>query len=241
MESARTRSRSAPLLRSSWRRDRPPVLDIDRLDITRGTTVFIEGPSGSGKTTLLNLLAGVVVPRSGSVTVLDRQLEHLSGAERDRVRADSIGFIFQQFNLLPYLSVVENVTLPCRFSRRRRDRAVSQSGSVEKEATRLLEHLDMAELVSQNQPVSNLSVGQQQRVAAARALMGNPDIVIADEPTSSLDFDRREAFIKLLFAECRREGSTVVFVSHDRTLAHLFDRTIHLGDINRVGNQPQGA
>ncbi|MEM9567388.1 MAG: ABC transporter ATP-binding protein [Cyanobacteria bacterium P01_E01_bin.34] len=218
-----------------WYRDRPPVLNIDRLDITSGTTVFIEGPSGSGKTTLLNLLAGVVVPRSGTVTVLGCQLEHKSGAERDRVRADSIGFIFQQFNLLPYLSVVENVTLPCQFSKRRRDRAVSQSGTVEKEATRLLEHLDMAELVSQNQPASNLSVGQQQRVAAARALMGNPDIVIADEPTSSLDFDRREAFIKLLFAECRREGSTLVFVSHDRTLAHLFDRTIHLGDINHVG------
>ncbi|MEM8715088.1 MAG: ABC transporter ATP-binding protein [Cyanobacteria bacterium P01_A01_bin.3] len=217
-----------------WYRDLPPVLDIDRLDITSGATVFIEGPSGSGKTTLLNLLAGVVVPQSGRVAVLGQQLEGMSGVERDRVRADSIGFIFQQFNLLPYLSVLENVTLPCRFSRRRRERAMSQSGSVEKEAIRLLDHLDMSDLAGQGKPASNLSVGQQQRVAAARALMGTPDIVIADEPTSSLDFDRREAFIKLLFAECRREGSTVVFVSHDRTLAHLFDSTIHLGDINRA-------
>ncbi|MEL7476539.1 MAG: ATP-binding cassette domain-containing protein, partial [Cyanobacteria bacterium J06555_12] len=144
-----------------WYRDLPPVLDIDRLDITSGATVFIEGPSGSGKTTLLNLLAGVVVPQSGRVAVLGQQLEGMSGVERDRVRADSIGFIFQQFNLLPYLSVLENVTLPCRFSRRRRERAMSQSGSVEKEAIRLLDHLDMSDLAGQGKPASNLSVGQQ--------------------------------------------------------------------------------
>ena len=171
-----------------WHRHRPPVLDIAELNLASGATVFIEGPSGSGKSTLLNVLAGVVVPQSGSVTLFDRRLDRMSGSQRDRIRADAIGFIFQQFNLVPYLSVVENVMLPCRFSQRRRERSLRQSRTLESEALRLLEHLDMADLTRQKVPVVNLSVGQQQRVAAARALMGSPQLVIADEPTSSLDF-----------------------------------------------------
>ena len=138
------------------------------------------------------------------------------------------------FNLIPYLSVVENVILPCGFSQRRREHAIMAAGSVEAEALRLLERLDMAAPDILHRRVTELSVGQQQRVAAARALIGAPELVIADEPTSALDADRRLAFIELLFQECEREQATLVFVSHDKAFEDLFQRTIRLADINAV-------
>jgi putative ABC transport system ATP-binding protein len=207
-------------------------LKIDHLRVHHGERVFIEGPSGSGKSTLLSLLAGVVIPQRGTIMVNDVHLNALNGAARDRFRADHIGFIYQMFNLIPYLSVVENVTLPCRFSSQRRDRAATRSGEVKTEAMRLLSHLGISGNPLLARPVTELSVGQQQRVAAARALIGSPDLIIADEPTSSLDADRREAFIQLLFSECTREANTIIFVSHDTDLAKLFDRTVRLSDIN---------
>jgi len=173
------------------------------------------------------------VPDSGSVRVLGQSLGGMGGSARDRFRADHMGVIFQQFNLLPYLSVVENVLLPCRFSRRRLAKASAQ-GDAALEAERLLEHLDIGQGIL-HQRVSELSVGQQQRVAAARALIGGPELVIADEPTSSLDADRRRAFLELLFRECREVGSALMFVSHDATLEPLFDRSVHLDEINGAG------
>jgi putative ABC transport system ATP-binding protein len=221
-------------VRFAWSAAGPVVVEIDELRVARAERVFLRGPSGSGKSTLLSLLAGVVVPQAGAVRVLGENLAALGSAQRDRFRADHVGFIFQMFNLIPYLSVVENVTLPCGFSERRTARAAREAGSVESEAVRLLEHLDMADAGLLRRPVTELSVGQQQRVAAARALIGAPELVIADEPTSSLDADRRQAFIDLLFRECAREEAALVFVSHDATLAHLFDRTIEFAGINRA-------
>jgi putative ABC transport system ATP-binding protein len=211
-----------------WRADGPTVLSIDSLRVEAGEHLFIEGPSGSGKSTLLSLLAGVVCAQVGSVRVLDQELSRLGSAERDHFRADHIGYIFQMFNLIPYLSVIDNVVLPCRFSRRRRDQALARGRSLEAEARRLLGHLDLDDPELLGRAVTTLSVGQQQRVAAARALMGAPELLIADEPTSSLDADRRESFIRLLFQECRESGSTLVFVSHDASLEPLFDRTVRL-------------
>lgn len=216
-----------------WTEGGSTVLDIERLVIESGERVFIEGPSGSGKTTLLSLLGAVVIPRGGSVTVLDQDLSALSHAGRDRFRADHIGFIFQMFNLIPYLSMVDNVLLPCHFSSRRRDALLSNGHEARDEAMRLLSRLGLREEES-TRAVTELSVGQQQRVAASRALIGGPEIVIADEPTSSLDMDARRAFLDLLFEECRRAKSTLVFVSHDRSLGNLFDRRIPLRDINRI-------
>lgn len=217
-----------------WTESGPLVLQLDHLRIERGERVFVAGPSGSGKTTLLNLMAGVAVPGQGSLRVLGRSLETVSGAQRDHFRADHIGYIFQMFNLIPYLSVLENVQLPCHFSRVRRARVRRRSGTPTAEALRLLSQLDMAADGCPDRPVSTLSVGQQQRVAAARALMGAPELLIADEPTSSLDADRRAAFIQLLFQECADSGSTLVFVSHDTALASLFDRTLSLAALNRA-------
>ncbi|MEO1132658.1 MAG: ABC transporter ATP-binding protein [Cyanobacteria bacterium J06639_1] len=219
-----------------WPRSPSPVLDIAALQVDRGERVFVAGPSGSGKTTLLNLLAGVTVPKSGRVEILGQTTSAMSGAKRDRFRADHIGLIFQLFNLIPYLSVIENVVLPCHFAKSRREKACQRSGSTEAEALRLLGHLELDDPSVLKRSVTELSVGQQQRVAAARALIGEPEIAIADEPTSSLDADLREAFVKLLFAECDRQKTTLVFVSHDRSLATLFDRAISLPDINRAGN-----
>ena len=224
-----------------WTPDGPTIVALDALRIERGEQIFIEGPSGSGKSTLLSLLAGVTTARHGSVRVLDRPLERLSGVERDHFRADHIGYVFQMFNLIPYLSVVDNVVLPCRFSRRRRDAAMARDGGLEQAARRLLAHLDMADDELLGRPVTSLSVGQQQRVAAARALIGSPELLIADEPTSSLDADRREAFVRLLFDECRDNGSTLVFVSHERSLEPLFHRTIRLADINRAASGDAAA
>jgi len=219
-------------LRFAWKRGAPPVLNITSLQVNRGERVFLRGPSGSGKSTLLNLLAGVTTPQNGVLKVLGQELNALGSAQRDHFRAHHIGFIFQMFNLIPYLSVVENVTLPCMFSSKRRHKVLAQAESLEDEAIRLLDHLDMAQDDVLHKPVNELSVGQQQRVAAARALIGAPELVIADEPTSSLDADRRTAFIDLLFRECDNANATLIFVSHDNSLVAPFERTIEFDQLN---------
>ena len=219
-------------LKFSWSEPDISLLKIDHLQIMSGERVFLRGPSGSGKSTLLSLIAGVLVAQSGSIEILGAPLESMSSAARDRFRANHIGIIFQQFNLIPYLSVVENVTLPCHFSRQRRQNAAVRSGSLRDEALRLLNHRERADTAVINKPVNELSVGQQQRVAAARALIGSPEILIADEPTSSMDADRRQAFINLLFQECHESGSTLLFVSHDQRLQEPFDRSIELDQLN---------
>ncbi len=210
------------------------------MTVSRGERVFIEGASGSGKSTLLCLLAGVVTAQQGEIWVLGQRIDRLGGARRDRFRSDHIGFIFQLFNLIPYLSVLENVTLPCRFSPKRRAAALGNGSSLEAAAVRLLNHLDLDQGLMAR-PVTELSVGQQQRVAAARALMGRPEILIADEPTSSLDANRRAAFLELLFRECEAANTTLVFVSHDATLERFFDRTIGLTEINRAAAPGKGS
>ena len=208
----------------------PWVLDIPELTLERGTRAFLFGPSGSGKTTLLGVLAGVLKPEEGEVSVLGRDLASLSGAERDAFRAEHIGYVFQMFNLIPYLSVLDNITLPVRMTAARRARL--DGAGVKETARTLADHLQIGDLLQK--PVTELSVGQQQRVAACRALIGAPEIIVADEPTSSLDFDRREAFLQLLFQECESAGATLMFVSHDRTLEPMFSHTISLPDINRA-------
>lgn len=217
-----------------WQPQRPPVLEIESLLIRPGERVFIEGPSGSGKSTLLSLLAGMALPQRGELRILGQSLKALSPGERDHFRAQHIGYIFQMFNLIPYLSMLENVLLPCHFSAKRRAKALKLSGSLKAEAQRLLEHLDLNDMALSKRPVVELSVGQQQRVAAARALMGAPELLIADEPTSALDANRRQAFVRLLFDECQETGTTLVFVSHDASLAELFDRCIRLSEINQA-------
>ncbi len=210
------------------------LLDIPAFNLQRGESLFLKGPSGSGKTTLLGLLGGVQKPQRGSIQVLGQDLSQLSASARDRFRVDHTGYIFQQFNLLPFLTVRENVELPCHFSRLRRQRASQRHGSVAQAAATLLAHLGLDQPSLLQRRADELSIGQQQRVAAARALIGQPELVIADEPTSALDYDAREAFLQLLFAECREAGSSLLFVSHDQSLAPLFDRSLSLVELNRA-------
>jgi len=212
-----------------WGRRHAVCLDIPRFDAAAGERVFLHGPSGSGKSTLLNLIGGVAVPERGRVDLLGTDLAMLGSRARDRFRADHIGFVFQQFNLLPWLSAIDNALLPCTFSATRAQRAGDAPGA----AARLLARLDLAPALWKK-PAGELSVGQQQRVAAARALIGNPEILIADEPTSALDAARQQAFIDLLLSESAAVGATLLFVSHDARLAAHFDRVVALADINRT-------
>ncbi len=214
-------------LRFRWPGADRDILDIESLQVARGGTLFVRGPSGCGKSTLLSLLAGVLVGDHGQVSALGQPWSALSASRRDRYRADHLGYIFQQFNLLPYLSVLDNVRLPCRFSARRAARAATAS------AESLLARTGLAPDLWR-QPAGVLSIGQQQRVAAARALIGAPELVIADEPTSALDEALREAFMDLLLGACTEAGAALVFVSHDARLAARFMRQVDLPAINRA-------
>lgn len=217
-------------LRFAWP-GQAPVLEIDSFELKAGERLFLRGPSGSGKSTLLGLIAGVLEAQTGRVEVLGHDMAQLSGSARDRVRADHLGVIFQMFNLVPYLSVVQNVMLPCRFSTRRRNAGPDDAEST---ALHLLSRLGLEDADLQARNVTELSVGQQQRVAAARALIGNPSLIIADEPTSALDADSRDRFIGLLSDEAQKTGAALLFVSHDSSLASLFDRAVDLADINHA-------
>jgi len=202
-------------------------IGITDLNVKSGEHWLLEGPSGSGKSTLLQLLGGVLLPQRGDVRILGQSWAALSAAQRDLRRADDVGFVFQQFNLVPYLSVLDNVLLPCQFSTRRREEA-ENGGTLVDEARRLLDALGLGDRDVQDRRAGRLSVGQQQRVAAARALIGRPSLVLADEPTSALDADNRDAFLKLLFSEARSANTAIVLVSHDTNLRPHFERHLKL-------------
>lgn len=216
-------------------------LDLPQLAIAPGEHVFLHGASGSGKSTLLALLAGILAPSSGQVEIAGTDLAALPPGWRDAFRADHIGMLFQQFNLVPYLSALDNVLLACRFSKRRAAVAAAAGGRVggnaRAEARRLLLQLGIGPALHER-GAARLSVGEQQRVAAARALIGGPGLVIADEPTSALDERNADAFLELLLAECRAPAA-LVLVSHDLRLARHFVRSLALADINRAA--PPGA
>ena len=223
-------------LRFRWPGRESDTVTIDALRLGAGEHLFVRGASGSGKTTLLNLLCGVHTPTSGTIQLLGTDLASLASSRRDQFRADHIGVVFQQFNLLPYLSVLENVTLSCAFSDRKKRRA-RESTDVKASARQLLEALNLSPALH-GASVNKLSVGQQQRVAVARALIGGPELLIADEPTSALDADNRDRFMELLFRETEARGGTLVFVSHDPQIAAHFDRTIEL---DSVSDEPENS
>jgi putative ABC transport system ATP-binding protein len=211
--------------------DGSAVLDIPQFTLAKGEMLFLHGPSGSGKTTLLSLVTGVLPLQSGDISILGQSVAGMTAARRDALRAARMGYIFQVFNLLPFLSVLENILLPLHMSPEKSSR-VGTLQQAKKGAEQLSERLGIGHLLQRR--ADELSVGQQQRVAAARALIGSPELIVADEPTSALDSELRGAFITTLFEQARSQNSSVLFVSHDSSLMSYFDRTVALSEINKL-------
>lgn len=220
-------------LKFSYEADRP-IIEIDQFRVSAGERVFLHGPSGSGKTTLLGLVTGVLVAESGVARVMGEDLSRQSASQRDRFRADRMGYIFQQFNLIPYLSALENILVPIWLSSERRRRIANSSAVTE--AMLLADRLGLKDVLQMS--ILHLSVGQQQRVAVARALIGRPDLIVADEPTSALDDDRQQEFIDLLLERTQGGETSVLFVSHNKKLENHFDRSFSLSEINSVQKRP---
>jgi putative ABC transport system ATP-binding protein len=200
-----------------------PVINIAEWSVEKGESIFLHGPSGAGKSTLLNLLGGVLVPQQGEVEILGQNLSQLSAKQRDQFRAKHLGYVFQQFNLIPYLSAIDNIKLAAFFAK------FNNQHSVEQMLDRL--HIDSSLF---HCPTSQLSLGQQQRVAIARALVNQPEVLIVDEPTSSLDAANSNAFIELLMQTVSETKTSLIFVSHDLSLAEHFSRIENINDINQV-------
>jgi len=206
-------------------------LEVPQLAIAEGERVFIRGTSGSGKSTLLNLLAGILTPQQGSIRVLGTELCGLGARARDRFRGSHIGLIFQQFNLIPWLDVETNVRLAAWFG-------ATPAARVDSHLRALLAALGLpASLLLRR--ADSLSVGQQQRVAIARALINRPGLLIADEPTSALDSEARDGFIDLLLSLNQDHAFTLVFVSHDRTLARHFTRVLDMESFNQSSRKEE--
>ncbi|OUR73650.1 ABC transporter ATP-binding protein [Methylophaga sp. 41_12_T18] len=203
------------------------VLTIPSWSLAKGSQTFVYGPSGGGKSTLLNLLSGLLTPTEGEISLFGQRLDTMSSRQRDQFRANKIGYVFQQFNLIPYLNAVDNIRLACQFSQRKKQ------ANINDDITDLLTSLSIPER-DWHCAIRQLSIGQQQRVAIARALINKPKFLIADEPTSSLDPVNRDAFMALLMSLVAENNITLLFVSHDMSLANYFNHVEALTDINRI-------
>lgn len=206
------------------------ILKISDLTLLKGQNTFLLGPSGSGKSTLLGLLTGILTATSGDLRVLGSNLSLLKPHQRDAFRGEHVGYIFQMFNLIPYLTVLENIVLPITINVASKNKTDDKEAN--EKAIELAQSLGIRQLLDQT--ASTISVGQAQRVAAARALINEPELILADEPTSALDATHRNRFIELLFSIAEGQKSTILFVSHDESLQHLFERHLSLAEINEV-------
>src|SRR5215813_4313594 len=206
------------------------ALSIKRFVLPARERLLLIGPSGSGKSTFLGLICGILTPQSGRIDILGTNIAAMSAAARDRYRAEHFGIVFQMFNLLPYGTVIDNVLLPLRFAPNRHKRATAKANA-EQEAVRLLTRLGLEPHLTRGSSAANLSVGQQQRVAAARALIGAPELIVADEPTSALDRNRQATFLDLLFADVAAAGASLIMVSHEEEIGKRFDRVVRLDEI----------
>ena len=205
------------------------IINIKNMNIQKGEHIFIMGKSGSGKSTLLNLLSGVIQPQEGSIEILGTNITKLSTSQKDKFRANNLGIIFQELNLIPYLSVKENISLASQFSKEKSNNIKN----IENEIDFLLNKLEIP-VELKNKKTMDLSVGEKQRVAVARALIGKARVIIADEPTSALDDEIKKKFIELLIKQANEYNSTLIFVSHDSSLSSYFSQVYNFDDINKI-------
>lgn len=204
---------------------------VPHLDLAIGQTYLLLGPSGSGKSTMLNLLSGILRPDRGRLEVAGQDVSNISAAHMDRFRGEHIGFIFQTLNLIPWLSTRDNIALGLAFAPQRRQRVAGDRTEAIAGLAKQM-NIDNALLAS---PAGQLSIGQQQRVAAARALIGAPDIILADEPSSALDDANTKVFFDLLLAGLDKSRQTLLVVSHDERLVAHFDHVLSVTDIIQTG------
>lgn len=203
------------------------VLNIEQLALPTGSYTVLQGPSGAGKTTLLNLIAGVSVPTAGTIRVHDTDIFALPEPQRDRFRAQHIGYVFQTFNLLAAFSALENVMLAMLFTRAIPKRQQRQRAGA------LLARLGLGARLS-HKP-QHLSRGEQQRVAIARALANDPPVILADEPCASLDANTAREVLAAFLSVCREERKTLFIVSHDTIVLGAADQVFDMAEINRAG------
>ncbi len=200
-----------------------PVLDIAEFRVSDGEQVVLVGRSGCGKTTLLHIIAGISRPDSGKVRIDDWDITLMPEAERDRFRAEHIGYVFQTFNLLAGFTALENVLLAMRFTRGRPDK---------QRARRLLERVGLGHRMTHRPAM--LSVGEQQRVAVARALANKPRLLLADEPTANVDAGHQQQILDLIQETCAEENVALIIVTHSNEVARQFNRIERLEQFNRV-------
>jgi len=206
------------------------VVDVPQFEVASGTHVAVRGESGSGKTTFLNLIAGILTPDTGRILVNGIPVTGLGEADRDRLRATTIGYIFQTFNLLQGCTALENVELAMTFGR----------GADRDAATQLLKQVGLSAHL--HHVPRQLSVGQQQRVAVARALANHPSLVLADEPTGNLDERHAQDALKLIRELCGANGAALLLVSHSPSVLERFEQVVSFSSINRAAvAQPQGV
>lgn len=223
-------------LQFAYSKKSKPILDIKKWQIPKGEHIFLSGPSGSGKSTLLNLLCGTLTPSKGKISLLEQPFSSLSNRQRDTFRARNIGVVFQQFNLIPYLSVAQNINAAVYFANKGN---VKNSKEVTTATRQMLNRLQLSDSLL-HAKADTLSIGQQQRVAIARALINDPQLLIIDEPTSALDTDARDSFMSLL--KDVAADSTMIFVSHDEAMKSYFEHHCSISQLNgSLGNSASSS